>query len=170
MENPLRIIRDMKELEAFIGLRSNINANIARVIRALGEEDIILNIDDWRLYTLENLPYSAPTDYTGLFRIEPRENGVHKVIRAVWETPEDGAESQKWIRAEYTALSFPEDVQEDRVIRFPARYLFLSDTEVIEAWEKHQKANPAQPSEELRKDLHDMLTEDGIRRQIDKEY
>ena len=96
----------------------------------------VYSIDRWRTYVLVK-GGSAPLNP---FRIELRENGIRQCIKADWEVPEDGADCQLWVFVEYSIMEYPDDTIVEKTTRFPARYLFMDEMGIRDAWQKHLNA------------------------------
>ena len=144
----LQTCENLLVLEEF---NKSVRSMIVHALGVLGENDNIYSIDQWRTYELTSKRAFLPGT-NSLFMSELRSHGIHRTVTGMHEFPEDDADSQLWLCVHYTILTYPEDEQEERTMRFPARYLFMSDEEIKKAWERHMdvaKRGLANSKEEL---------------------
>ena len=129
-------LQTCENLLALEELNRSVRFKIVHTLEILGEKDNIYNIDQWRTYEVTSKRAFLPGT-NSLFMSEIRTSGIHRVVTGMYEFPEADADSQRWLCVNYTILTYPEDEQEERTMRFPARYLFMTDEEVKKAWEYH---------------------------------
>lgn len=123
------------ELLALEDLNRHTERQIQTVLEVVKQCDVY-SIDKWRTYDLVR-GNSAPLNP---FRIELRENGIRQCIKADWEVPEDGADCQLWVFVEYSIMEWPDDMIVEKTTKFPARYLFMDEMDIRDAWQKHLNA------------------------------
>lgn len=129
-------LQTCENLLALEELNKGIRSMIVHTLEVLGEKDNIYSIDQWRTYEVTSKRAFLPGT-NSLFMTELRTSGIHRVVTSMYEFPEADADSQRWLCVNYTILTYPEDEREERTMRFPARYLFMTDEEVKKAWEYH---------------------------------
>lgn len=125
----LQTCDDLLALEC---LNRNADQRIQTVLEVIRQCDVY-SIDRWRTYELVKNDPAPPN----LFQTELRENGIRRCIKAVWEAPEDGVDIQLWMFVEYSIMEWPDDTIVEKTARFPARYLFMTEMDIRDAWQKH---------------------------------
>ncbi len=133
-------IEDLEQLSAFESLTRTVEDQIADALSHSIEDNTILTILGWHMYLVyRREPRTDKATPSEMFVTELRGNEQHRLIKPLWETPENDEPSQFWISVHYIVLTYPDDEKDTRVARIPARYLFMSGDEVKKAWNKHIK-------------------------------
>lgn len=133
-------IEDLEQLSAFESLTRTVEDQIADALSNSIENNTILAINGWHMYPVYKRELrtdkATPAE---MFRTEMRGHEQRRLIKPLWETPENDEPSQFWISVHYIVLTYPDDSKDTRVSRIPARYLFMSGDEVKKAWNAHIK-------------------------------